>query len=635
VETLEGRTLLADTLAPTAAITAADVTAGGGVVHTVRVVYTDDTAVNVASINPTDVAVSGARGGLRVMGVQIFPPTQGPSITAEYQIEAPGGTWDASDNGPYLVTLAAGAVNDTSGNPVAPVTAGFVVNIPTAPDPAGPAAAIHVQNVTLPGGAMHAVQVVYVDAGGVNAATIDVGDVVVTGSQGAPLSVPAVTITPQGNGSPLTATYSIAPPGGAWDAADDGVYVVSLAAGAVTDLSGNAVAASTASFVVAIGPGVVAPSARITAANVTVAGGAAHPVTVDYTAGAGIDTSTIDLADLRVTGPAGAVGVISVIVTGQSAGTANVVYTLAAPGGAWDAGDNGTYTVELPLGAVSDAGGVPVPAAAAQFAVSIPPPPPPPPAPPAEPGPDLVASVRPLPAVVVPGEALVAAVEVINQGDARAAGRTSVRLLARALSEAGDPLGGPDTELVTTPARPLRLAPRASRVVAVRFSFPPSLPLGRYQLIAEVDPADTIAEGGEQNNQAAPVPVRVMAPFTHVIPASVGTPSGGRLVRGRRTVVPVALRNLGNVTFDGPLNFELFGTSDGVNYVRVGSAVVRKRVSLRPGALRVVRLSVPVDRALPVGEYRLKINVNEAPATASGPADANNATTGPTTYPVG
>ena len=124
-----------DAVAPTAVISSAGVTAAGAATHAVQVVYSDNVAVNVATIDPADITVTGPGGALAVSGVQISPSVNGSPITATYAIVPPGGTWDAADNGAYTITLAAGAATDTTGNQVAAGTGTFNVSIGVIPPP--------------------------------------------------------------------------------------------------------------------------------------------------------------------------------------------------------------------------------------------------------------------------------------------------------------------------------------------------------------------------------------------------------------------------------------------------------------------------------------------------------------------
>lgn len=102
-----------------------------------RVTYSDNVAIDVSSIDAGDIQVSGPGSLLVVSGVQVDHDSDGTPRSVDYIVNAPGGSWDAADNGFYSVTLNALEVRDTSGNPV-PVQhalATFVVDV-SAPPPA-------------------------------------------------------------------------------------------------------------------------------------------------------------------------------------------------------------------------------------------------------------------------------------------------------------------------------------------------------------------------------------------------------------------------------------------------------------------------------------------------------------------
>lgn len=80
--------------------------------------------------------------------------------------------------------------------------------------------------------------------------------------------------------------------------------------------------------------------------------GSSFTFTVTYAdGGAGIDPASIGTGNVGVTGPGGALDVTNAAVSGNTA-----TYTVQAPGGSWDAGDAGSYTISL-LGAVRDLAG--------------------------------------------------------------------------------------------------------------------------------------------------------------------------------------------------------------------------------------------------------------------------------------
>jgi hypothetical protein len=90
---------------------------------------------------------------------------------------------------------------------------------------------------------------------GIDVATFDGGDVRVTGPNGFDVPAAFVSFTPAGNGAPRTATYSVAAPGGTWDAADAGQYAIVLQAAQVADVAGNGAAGGTlTNFNVAAAP---------------------------------------------------------------------------------------------------------------------------------------------------------------------------------------------------------------------------------------------------------------------------------------------------------------------------------------------------------------------------------------------
>jgi hypothetical protein len=80
------------------------------------VVYSDNVAVDVSSLGDADTFVEGP-GGYAVPGVLVVVSNaiDGTPRTATYQVPAPGGAWDAADNGLYTVRLSEGEVGDVEG----------------------------------------------------------------------------------------------------------------------------------------------------------------------------------------------------------------------------------------------------------------------------------------------------------------------------------------------------------------------------------------------------------------------------------------------------------------------------------------------------------------------------------------
>ena len=126
-----------DTTPPAAHLNASDVNVAGGNTHVLSVTYTDETAVRVDSLGAADLRLSGPNGYDEVAAfLSADLPFDGSPITAQYAVTAPGGSWEAPDNGTYTVTLQAGAVADILNNATPETVLGsFDVSI----EPGGPA----------------------------------------------------------------------------------------------------------------------------------------------------------------------------------------------------------------------------------------------------------------------------------------------------------------------------------------------------------------------------------------------------------------------------------------------------------------------------------------------------------------
>ncbi len=361
-----------DTTQPTAVISAPSITSSGGTTEDITVTYSDNVAVKQSTISKSDITVTGPAGPLTVQSVSTSPGSDAASITATYVVTAPGGkAWSSTDDGNYAITLAAGTVTDTSGNNVAAGSQNFSVNI-APPDTSPPTATITAANVTGPGGSNEIVTVTYSDSGsGVDASTIDSGSVTVTGPDG-PLSLVTLSKLPSVNGPTVSAVYTFAAPGGAACPSANGNYTVSVVAGHVTDVAGNGIAGSTAKFNVNAGIlDTTPPIASISASDITSPGGTSETVVVTYTdSGTGVDPKTIGSGNITVSGPGGALTVMSVHTT-TTAGGIIATYTVGSPGGQpWNASDNGGYTVAVVAGSVKDIAGNGIATSSGGFSVN-------------------------------------------------------------------------------------------------------------------------------------------------------------------------------------------------------------------------------------------------------------------------
>jgi hypothetical protein len=125
-----------DSQAPTAAVLVGPLTAQAPFFE-FAVNYTDETAMDVASLGTGDVIVTGPNGFREVATLWTKgPATGGPLASGGYRILPPGGVFDAAANGTYTVEAVAGEVKDTAGNALAAGPIGtFTIDIPLGDGP--------------------------------------------------------------------------------------------------------------------------------------------------------------------------------------------------------------------------------------------------------------------------------------------------------------------------------------------------------------------------------------------------------------------------------------------------------------------------------------------------------------------
>ncbi|MDB5299969.1 MAG: conserved repeat domain protein [Phycisphaerales bacterium] len=145
-------------------------------------------------------------------------------------------------------------------------SAGAVITI----DTSLPAAiALQADNVTAGGAAAYSFTVTLGDNIALDTASFDNADVVISGPGNFTTPASLVTVDNAVNGAPRTATYQFTPPGGAWSAAGNGVYALTLQPGQIADTAGNLNAVQTlGTFTVAVpAPVSTAPGAPALAAG--------------------------------------------------------------------------------------------------------------------------------------------------------------------------------------------------------------------------------------------------------------------------------------------------------------------------------------------------------------------------------
>lgn len=235
-----------------------NVTTAGGTTKTIKVKFQDDDGIDLTTIDAGDLRVATtSRPSLVVTNVSTDANGSGKRAEVTFTLAAPGGSWDAADNGSYQIQVVDGAVADVGGARSGQVIGSFDVSIAgSAPPPAdagGPGSAVAAQQaLTIGDTTERLVKVTYTDDVGIDLSSINAGDITVTGPGGQQLQVIDVSASPPGGGKVVTATYVVAAPGGTWDSADNGAYTITVPAGAVRDVNGNASAAASGAFQVAV-----------------------------------------------------------------------------------------------------------------------------------------------------------------------------------------------------------------------------------------------------------------------------------------------------------------------------------------------------------------------------------------------
>ncbi len=222
---------------------AENITIPGGTSHTFTIDYIDNSAIDISSLDNSDILVTQPDGSqIPATFVSVNPLGDGTPRTVTYQIAAPGGSWDTADNGTYTVLLQPNQVTDTGGNAIPNATLGsFNVNLDTI---APTASNLGVTDVNTSGGTTHSFTVDYADNVAIALSSLDSSDIQVTGPNGFAALATLVSVNSSDNGTPRTATYEIIAPGGTWDMGDNGTYAIALVGNQVFDTSGNPVPAA-------------------------------------------------------------------------------------------------------------------------------------------------------------------------------------------------------------------------------------------------------------------------------------------------------------------------------------------------------------------------------------------------------
>ena len=228
-----------------------------------------------------------------------------------------------------------------------------------------------------PSGVIYDFTVTYSDDLALDLDSLGDDDILVTGPNGFNQLAQFVSVDDAGLDQTQTATYRLDPPGGSWNLEDNGTYVITLQADQVLDTSGNGIAETLlGNFGITLGLPATLPTAALSTSDTIIEGETTHRFTVTYLDDtSAIDLNSLDHSDVLVTGPNGfsQLATLENIIPASDDNPLTVVtYQINAPGGRWEADDDGIYAIALQPDQVSDADGNFSPASfLGNFAVSL------------------------------------------------------------------------------------------------------------------------------------------------------------------------------------------------------------------------------------------------------------------------
>jgi len=354
----------------------------------------------------------------------------------------------------------------------------------------------------------------------------------------------------------------------------------------------------------------------------------------------GIDTAFIRPDGVTVRPPGGdaATAMPAVLIDAPPPGLANTLvatYRVAAPGGAFDATDNGTYTVHVADGTVRDlAGNAFVERDIGTFDVQILAPEP------GTPAPDIeLAIAAPAPTDAVDaGSWSRMTVVVTNRGDAPTGG-FPIGIVA-STDRVRDEL---DPGLGARHKRIRNLLPGESRTVVLRFrqsppgAWDPGPVENPFYLIAHADYINAIVERDEANNFAVqPEPVAAHPWLIDLALGEVGFPASDALALdgSKRVALAATVSNLGSTRFHGRVGIGVFASIDGTTAVPDGLlGSIDVPVKLGMNAARRVRVRLRHNSELTAGNYFLIARLSGHGQIVE-TSEANNTLVSPIAYVV-
>ncbi len=355
-----------DLVAPSVSSFAAQgITVASSSPYTFTVTYADNRAINTSSLDSSDILLTGPNGFSQLASfVSVDTSSAGTPRMATYRATAPGGAWDSADNGTYTITLQGSQVSDVAGNPASAGTIGsFEIAIPClvnlAPQtPAGFASPLIIAasaTATSDAAQFLVNQTLFARFGLANL----IPGIAVSGNVKVSLTLDGrVIASPILSAASLQSLYASA-----------GISLGTLAAGRHTlrmqiDPQNTIAEANESDNVLertftVLTRDTAPPTAKLRAAAITRTSATPFQFSVTYIDNRAVNAATLGKGDLIVTGPKN-YKCVATLVSKTPAGSAaqvTAIYSITAPGKAWDKTAAGVYTVLLQPKQVGDSSG--------------------------------------------------------------------------------------------------------------------------------------------------------------------------------------------------------------------------------------------------------------------------------------
>ena len=373
-----------DTTVPTASASVTDFapTSGSSDTYSFTVTYTDNEVIDETTLDGSDVRVTGSNGFDEFANF-ISAATNNGQTTVTYEIEAPEGGWQEGNDGTYSIAVEANQVSDTSGNSVASgVLDTFELDVASPPSESTQSIRIEAETMNLSGFRVESQTRAFASQGSLirlrNNSDTGTASIDFTGASGT-----YEVIIGYHDESDGESEMSVSIGGNTLDswtldqqlgpkAPQRKNFVLRTLSTGVTVNTGDTIEIEATldagemarvdylQFVpVEDTPDTTAPTASASVADFAPTSGSSDSYSFDitYTDNVGLNNTTFDNRDVRVTGSNGFKERAKFVGAATSNGQTTVTYELEAPEGGWQDGDDGTYSIAVRNNQVRDISG--------------------------------------------------------------------------------------------------------------------------------------------------------------------------------------------------------------------------------------------------------------------------------------